>query len=255
MMKADAQPGRSRPLRMRSLVLKCRLADAAELQTIFQDLLDVEGPASVGFLNQHGYNLARRDPVAYEAFDALDVIFRDGIGMALACRAFGLDAKDNLNGTDLIPALIEFASSSLGPRVQFFAYGTSEPWLKRGGDALFNGREFHSLDGFREPAEYLQHFRAHVPAQGQAIVVLGMGMPKQEAVANLIRTAVQTDVLLICGGAILDFKARRFTRAPRFLRLIRAEWLYRLLLEPRRLFNRYVIGIPAFLLAVAKDRH
>jgi UDP-N-acetyl-D-mannosaminuronic acid transferase (WecB/TagA/CpsF family) len=59
---------------------------------------------------------------------------------------------------------------------------------------------------------------------------------------------------LICGGAILDFKARRFTRAPRFLRLIRAEWLYRLLLEPRRLFNRYVIGIPAFLLAVAKDR-
>jgi UDP-N-acetyl-D-mannosaminuronic acid transferase (WecB/TagA/CpsF family) len=244
MMKADTQSGHFRTVSMRSLVLKCRLADAAELNAIFQELLELEGPVSVGFLNQHGYNLARRDPVAYDAFDSLDVMFRDGIGMALACKAFGLDAKDNLNGTDLIPALVEYASSSLGPRVQFFAYGTAEPWLKRGGDALFNGRDFHSLDGFREPAEYLQHFRAHMSAQGQAVVVLGMGMPKQEVVASLFRTAIQTDVLLICGGAILDFKARRFTRAPRFL----------LLLEPRRLFNRYVIGIPAFLLAVAKDR-
>src|SRR5690606_40821841 len=76
------------------------------------------------------------------------------------------------------------------------------------------------------------------------IIVLAMGMPKQEQVAVQLRDALNTPALLICGGAILDFAAERFPRAPLWMRRFGLEWLFRLLLEPRRLFKRYALGIP-----------
>jgi UDP-N-acetyl-D-mannosaminuronic acid transferase (WecB/TagA/CpsF family) len=52
----------------------------------------------------------------------------------------------------------------------------------------------------------------------------------------------------------LDFLGEKVTRAPRFMQCTGTEWLYRLLVEPRRLAGRYVIGIPAFFAHIARSR-
>lgn len=74
-----------------------------------------------------------------------------------------------------------------------------------------------------------------------------MGMPKQEAVAAKL-AAIGGPCLIVCGGAILDFLGGKVSRAPEWLRRLGGEWLYRLLREPKRLFMRYVVGNPLFLL-------
>ncbi len=253
-MSRDRQPALQGGVRMRALVSNCRLAHEAELPAIFDELLEAKTPVTVGFLNQHGYNVARGSASSYRIFESLDVLFRDGIGISIACKVFGMDPKDNLNGTDVIPSLVSYASRTLGNDVQFFAYGTAQPWLERGARELFSGAGFETLDGFQPIQSYVGHFKARRRDGVPAVVVLGMGMPKQELVAEAMKAALNSPMVIVCGGAILDFKAERFSRAPKAFRVLRLEWLYRLALEPRRLFARYVVGIPVFLFSVLKDR-
>jgi N-acetylglucosaminyldiphosphoundecaprenol N-acetyl-beta-D-mannosaminyltransferase len=77
--------------------------------------------------------------------------------------------------------------------------------------------------------------------------VLGMGMPKQEAIAARL-AASGVPCLVVCGGAILDFLGGKVTRAPNWVRRLGCEWMFRLIGEPQRLFRRYVVGNPMFLL-------
>jgi hypothetical protein len=51
----------------------------------------------------------------------------------------------------------------------------------------------------------------------------------------------------VCGGAIIDFMGGKTSRAPVWMRKTGLEWVYRLMIEPRRLFHRYVVGNPVFL--------
>jgi exopolysaccharide biosynthesis WecB/TagA/CpsF family protein len=74
-----------------------------------------------------------------------------------------------------------------------------------------------------------------------------MGMPKQERVAALLARHLDYPCLIICGGAILDFLGGKVTRAPKAFRRIGMEWLYRFMLEPKRLFKRYMVGNFVFL--------
>jgi exopolysaccharide biosynthesis WecB/TagA/CpsF family protein len=78
------------------------------------------------------------------------------------------------------------------------------------------------------------------------LLLVGLGNPRQEhwIDANL----KHLEVGVVAGvGALIDFLSDSIPRAPRFVRRIRLEWAFRLALEPRRMFMRYVIGNPAFL--------
>ena len=81
-----------------------------------------------------------------------------------------------------------------------------------------------------------------------ALIVLGMGMPRQEEVAAALRSTLNYPCLIVCGGAIIDFWAGKTPRAPLWVRRVGMEWGFRLVMEPRRLFQRYVIGNPLFLI-------
>ena len=74
------------------------------------------------------------------------------------------------------------------------------------------------------------------------IVVLGMGVPRQELWAHRNREHLPNVRLLISGGAILDFVSGAIPRAPLWMRRLRLEWLFRLCLEPRRMWRRYIVG-------------
>jgi exopolysaccharide biosynthesis WecB/TagA/CpsF family protein len=100
--------------------------------------------------------------------------------------------------------------------------------------------------GFEDDAFYLEQAMRHKPE----LIVLGMGMPRQERLARELRACLGGDAVIVCGGAILDFLGGKVSRAPSWVRRAGVEWLYRLCREPRRLFRRYVVGNPSFLLRV-----
>ena len=85
------------------------------------------------------------------------------------------------------------------------------------------------------------------------LLLVAMGTPLQEKWVDRHLTADHARVV-ISVGALLDFVSGRVTRAPRWVRHLRLEWLFRLWLEPNRLWRRYVLGIPVFLGHVLSHR-
>jgi beta-1,4-glucosyltransferase len=235
------------------LIDKLDLVDDDHSQQLLNELASVERPTILAFLNQHAYNLAQQNPPVRRRFAQMTYLLRDGIGIKIACKLNGRDPKANMNGSDFIPRLIDHLVSRDSGRYQFFAMGTREPWLSKGARRLFKGSSFYAIDGFQSTENYIDYIHRHSRADKVPVVVLAMGMPKHEEIALRIQEQLKGPALLICGGAILDFSAERFNRAPAIFRKTGLEWMYRLLKEPRRLARRYVIGIPQFFYYITRN--
>jgi exopolysaccharide biosynthesis WecB/TagA/CpsF family protein len=183
--------------------------------------------------------------VSKKFFDALmsaDIVLRDGIGMAILLRLLNQSPGLNLNGTDLIPKLLRlYAGRSIA------LFGTQDPYLRQAREKvttqLAPGSRVVTTHGYLDVGDYVKLAAQHRPE----LIVLGMGMPKQEEVACTLRAAVGYPCLIVCGGAIIDFMGGKTSRAPGWMRRTGMEWEYRLAIEPKRLFHRYVIGNPVFL--------
>jgi exopolysaccharide biosynthesis WecB/TagA/CpsF family protein len=223
---------------------------AADAELLVDGLIHAKGARIVSFLNAHAVNLAATDQRFGDALVKSDVLLRDGIGVKIGCSLLGLKPGPNLNGTDLIPRLI---GAYHGQRIALF--GAEPEWLNRASAVL--QQKGHSdlvtLDGFQPVSAYIALTIEAKPA----LAVLAMGMPKQERVALELRDVAEEtglDLLIVNGGAILDFLAGKVNRAPAWMRRLGIEWIYRLLLEPSRLAGRYLVGNPIFLWRVALAR-
>lgn len=236
------------------LIHKLKLLEEDDVTPLLDELSAPKKPTILGFLNQHGYNIVQNDTTARRHFLKVNYLLRDGIGVKLACSLNGLSPGANLNGTDFIPSLIQhLLESEHSDNYQLFAMGTSEPWVNQGASALFGDRDFHAIDGFQPTERYFEFVQQHLQPGRIPLIVMGMGMPRQEEVAVNLQRQLGRPALMICGGAILDFAAQRFNRAPPAVRKVGMEWLYRLLMEPRRLFSRYIIGIPQFFYYIMRN--
>ena len=227
-----------------ALVRRCQTTQ--QLNEELDRLARVDRPTVVTFANAHFMNLLADDPLLHTAAVQADATFRDGLGLAIVLRLIGRQPGLNLNGTDLIPLLLD---RTVGQPLAVM--GTRHPQLGAACERLrTQGQQVVSacmVEGFESPQHYVELVLHHRPS----VVVLGMGMPKQEVVADLIKQEADFPCLIICGGAIIDFLGGGVPRAPIWLRKMGCEWAYRLMLEPRRLFARYVVGNPKFLLRAA----
>lgn len=219
-----------------------RVHSSADEQLLLLRLSHPQRPFVLAFANAHAMNSLATSSPFFEALHSADVVLRDGSGMAALFKLFGLAPGLNLNGTDLIPSLIPHFD---GRCIALF--GTQNPYLTRGMQAmkqtLAPRSEFVSENGFLDVQSYVMLALEHRPA----LIILGMGMPKQEEVASVLRAALPFACLIVCGGAIIDFFGGKTPRSPVWMRKTGMEWLFRLAMEPRRLFQRYVIGNPLFL--------
>jgi exopolysaccharide biosynthesis WecB/TagA/CpsF family protein len=211
-------------------------------QQLLDSIAQPQEPLVLAFVNAHAMNSAAVSRKFYEALTAADIVLRDGIGMAILLRLLNQPPGLNLNGTDLIPKILRrYAGRSIA------LFGTQDPYLRSARDRVANqlapGSMVLTTHGFLDTADYVRLAATHKPE----LIVLGMGMPKQEEVACMLRAAVGYPCLIVCGGAIIDFMGGKTSRAPAWMRKTGLEWAYRLALEPKRLFHRYVVGNPVFI--------
>ena len=172
------------------------------------------------------------------------LIVNDGIGLTIAARLFHRSGfVENLNGTDFTPFLFGQASAPL----RVYLVGGRAPVLAR---AVAHARErlgqdvVGSIDGYGDldDAAVIDAIRDARPD----VVLVALGNPLQEDWILRHRGAIGAGVL-IGVGALFDFWAGDKPRAPRLVRQLHLEWLFRLALEPRRLVRRYTIDIVGFL--------
>jgi exopolysaccharide biosynthesis WecB/TagA/CpsF family protein len=220
-------------------------ADPEEKNGLMRRLILGQRPCVLSFVNAHAANLLWRDSNFSDHLSASDVILRDGVGVQLLLRLLGRKPGINMCGTDFIPELLDQI-----PRESPLAvYGTQEPYLATGVGRLrsMGFEPVYAEQGFHEDRYYIAQFVQTKPS----VVILAMGMPKQERVASLLKRVCLEEncpALIINGGAVIDMIANRFPRAPLWMQRCGLEWLYRLVREPKRLWRRYLIGNSIFLL-------
>ena len=206
------------------------------------------GQTTLAFLNANNANLMMRDG-AYREVLGRQVVFPDGHGVDIASYLFyGSMFPANLNGTDFVPALLTFIDRPL--RVAMI--GARGKVLTRAAENFRRHAPWHEFipvsDGFFD-RDRSEEVLADVRALNADILLVAMGSPGQEKWVDA-HVGPQDARLVITVGALFDFVAEAFPRAPKFLRRMRLEWFFRLAVEPRRMWRRYILGNPLFLFHV-----
>ncbi len=204
---------------------------------------------SVYFLPVHSIMTARRDGEFMQSLNSADLAVPDGMPVAWALRSFGVAGQERVAGPDVMLGLTEQAAR-LHHRI--FLYGSTEETLARLRTRLLG--QFPGLDiagsispPFRNlsPEEDEADIRSILGA-GTDELFVSLGSPKQERWIAAHRDRLP-GVILLGVGAAFDFLAGRIPRAPRWMQRAGLEWLFRLGLEPTRLWKRYLGDNPRFL--------
>jgi exopolysaccharide biosynthesis WecB/TagA/CpsF family protein len=198
------------------------------------------------FVNAHCVNVAARDVAYANLLSGAPFVFADGVGMAMASRLGGRRLRHNVNGTDLFPKFCEAAAAAGVPLALLGASpGVAEMCANEMRRRFPGLRIVWVQHGYLTEAEEDAQIAA-LNASGAKVLLVAKGVPTQEL--WIARNAGRLDAPVLIGvGALFDFYSGTIRRAPGLLRALRIEWLYRLALEPRRMFSRYVLGNPAFL--------
>lgn len=206
----------------------------------------------VSFLNAHNANIACVDAEFAKALDDF-LILPDGIGVDIAAKLLhGAAFPSNLNGTDFIPDFLQATSQPLTVGL----LGTSRRNADAAARKLSALATQHSFavihDGYFSP-EQEPEIVERIEALRPDVLLVAMGVPRQEL--WIARNMTERHcTMTIAVGALLDFLSGAVPRAPAWMRRLRLEWVFRLLLEPRRLWNRYIVGNPLFLARVLRQK-
>jgi exopolysaccharide biosynthesis WecB/TagA/CpsF family protein len=217
------------------------------LDTIFNS-----GKHTVSFLNAHCINLAVNNSIYRWALSKSSVILPDGSGMSLAAKLNGNSIMQNLNGTDLFPSIVLGAAER---NLKVFFFGSQPDVANQAAlraktispDLIVAGTR-HGFYQSHEEAQIIEE----INASGADILLVALGVPQQEI--WIARNRHRLNARVVFGvGAQFDFWSGRISRAPLLLRKTGLEWTWRLAMEPKRLFKRYIIGNPIFVWRAVKD--
>jgi N-acetylglucosaminyldiphosphoundecaprenol N-acetyl-beta-D-mannosaminyltransferase len=205
-------------------------------------------------VNAHCLNLCYEDPKLRDFVNGAEVVFCDGAGVMLAARILGRRIPERITYADWIWRLAELAAARgfslylLGARPGV-AREAAMRLQERYPDLEIAGARHGYFDHGAGSAAVVEEINASAPD----ILLVGLGMPLQER--WLMENRQRLDVrVALTGGAVFDYASGRLRRGPRLLRENGFEWLARLLAEPRRLWRRYLVGNPLFLLRVLRQR-
>lgn len=212
--------------------------------------------ANVFFLNDHCYNLAQKDREYLNLLNNSEFLLNDGIGIEIGAKMFGFSFKENLNGTDFIPALFNELKSHKDRQYNVYLLG-AKPGVATAALHELQDKFPHlnfvgEQHGYFDPCK-ADEIIADINGKQTDILLVGLGMPIQEKWIAENREKLNCS-LAFAVGAFLDFSSGNVTRAPSLFRKLRLEWLYRMLKEPRRLWKRNLVGHVEFFYYVLKNR-
>jgi N-acetylglucosaminyldiphosphoundecaprenol N-acetyl-beta-D-mannosaminyltransferase len=230
------------------------LVTSREVMEFIGDAVVARRRTIIGNHNLHSLYLSRRTPALRAFFSACDLIEIDSMPLVFWARLLGLRLSRAHRSTYL-DWRDDFWRRAVENRWRVFCLGSTAPVnaaavarLRRAWPGLLvaghHGYFDKASDG-RENAEVVAQIKLFRPD----VLLVGMGMPVQEAWIVENADAFASGVILSLGAAF-DYEAGAQQAAPRLYGRLGLEWLYRLVSQPRRLFRRYLIE-PWFLVGAA----
>ncbi len=198
----------------------------------------------------HGVVKCHHDPALKLVHNRAFLVTPDGMPLVWVLRLSGHGAADRVYGPDLMLALFDRGCRS---GLRHFLYGATPETITK-----LEARLLARFPAAQVAGSYAPPFRAltgaeqddvaqRINASRADIVWVGLGTPKQEFWMAEMRPRL-TAGMLIGVGAAFDFHAGVKKQAPRLVQRSGLEWAFRLASEPRRLWRRYAVTVPSFLL-------
>jgi N-acetylglucosaminyldiphosphoundecaprenol N-acetyl-beta-D-mannosaminyltransferase len=191
-----------------------------------------------------------------DAYEAASLSLVDGVPVLWASHLLGEPLPEKVSGSDLVMPLLRHAAKR---EWRVFLLGGGDGVAEMAKRSLENSIPGIDVVGALSPRIDMRQERAVrapvVEAVGRAkpqVVIVALGAPKQELFIHESREALRPAVLFGL-GASLDFIAGTVPRAPEWMSRSGLEWLFRLSREPRRLWRRYLVRDPKFLLILARS--
>jgi N-acetylglucosaminyldiphosphoundecaprenol N-acetyl-beta-D-mannosaminyltransferase len=209
----------------------------------------------VSYVNAHVLNQSFANSELRAALQASDLVYCDGYGVRLAARWIGLEVPHRMTGADWIwglAALCEGSGRSL------YLLGSNPGAAAEAADALrrwypqLNVRGTHH-GYFEAGSPHSERVLEDIAEHRPDMLLVGMGTPQQELWAHRHFERIDAKVVWTV-GALFDYVSGRTPRAPHWMADHGAEWIFRLAIEPRRMWRRYLLGNPAFLYRVWRER-
>ena len=175
--------------------------------------------------------------------------YLDGIGVFLALKFLEFPNVQKFNASDLNEKIFKHLIE-LKRKVYLvggnFVTGDIKEFEKKGINICGYQQGYFKLEKEKE-------ILINIQKSNPDVIIVGMGVPKQEIFSARLNDFLENKKI-ICVGNFLEFYIGKIKRIPKPLRNIGIEWLFRLITEPKRLWKRYIWGIPKFIFLILSLR-
>ncbi len=218
---------------------------------IIQNILNSNSaePLIVSHINVYNYfRLEKSEVLKNEICKNCTLIF-DGIGFKVAAYLSGFGFLPDLNGTDLFPLVMDRCRKN---SVRIFLLGSEPNVIEQTVTNILNSYPGINIAGyhhgfFNEPEE--KRIVEMIKNSRAQLLIIGRDFLQQEDFAIKYKDELSTSVIWNVGG-LFDFISGLKPRAPIYIRKLRLEWLFRLLLEPKRMWYRNFIAAPVVIFKI-----
>jgi N-acetylglucosaminyldiphosphoundecaprenol N-acetyl-beta-D-mannosaminyltransferase len=206
----------------------------------------------INTLNAYSFVAAETNPAFKRALKNSDILLPDGFPIVVAAKLLKRKNIQKIAGADLFFHYMDLLNKTKG---RVFFVGSSESTL-----SMIRKNAKEDFPNVRVET-YSPPYTSEIPEKDSARIILainqfkpdvvfvGMTAPKQELWVAGHKQKINARA--VCSiGAVFDFYAGKVKRAPGWMIFLNLEWLYRLIKEPGRLWKRYLIISPLFLLYV-----
>jgi N-acetylglucosaminyldiphosphoundecaprenol N-acetyl-beta-D-mannosaminyltransferase len=238
----------------RITILGVAIDDITEDEAMMRiaDFVAAGGPHHVVTVNPEFVMEARRNVAFRAALAAADMATPDGFGLLLVARRRGTPFRGRVTGVELIGRI---AAEGARRGWSLFLLGAAPGVAEQAAAALERRnpglRIAGCYAGTPRPADE-QHIRALIAAARPDVLLVAYGHPAQDLWIARNQPHIRVPLAIGVGGA-LDYLAGVVPRAPRLMRRLGLEWLYRLARQPRR-WRRILVAVPLFLWAEWRER-
>ena len=197
----------------------------------------------------HALIVAMEDEGFHNIVRAADLYIPDGIAPLLISRRLGFKDHGRVTGADLMQGFFELADRK---GLSSYFFGDTDETLAALQESVTRSYPGHITVGtfsppFRQHSEdELQQMIDNINNARPDILWVGLGLPKQERWIAENRARLQVPVAIGVGAAF-GFHSGQLSRVPAWIGKVGFEWLWRLMMEPKRLWRRLLVDGPRFL--------
>jgi N-acetylglucosaminyldiphosphoundecaprenol N-acetyl-beta-D-mannosaminyltransferase len=225
------------------------LKDASE---IILNAVRTKQKGFVAVTGVHGVSEAQSDPEFRRILNSAFLNTPDGMPMSWLGRLQGFSHMDRVYGPDL---MLKICQTTQNGEVRHFLYGGVPGVAEALEKALVKRFPGLCVCGCYTPpfrplnAEEEEMLKTQLASCRPDIFWVGLSTPKQEKFMAAYHDRLPATIMIGVGAAF-DILAGRKRQAPRWMQRSGLEWLFRLTQEPRRLWKRYLVNNPLFVLRI-----